>query len=118
MDTFGADSQTSRTSGSNSGFALRGTIRTLVGATTAGRDSTCNTERATSIGVSTSRPCEGDNSEKKTHPALDVLFSTPEAVLEQDVEDAAETKGGLNDVRRELADYIGDRSDDSAPWRQ
>lgn len=33
-------SQTSRTRGSNSVFALRGTIRTLVGATTAGRDRT------------------------------------------------------------------------------
>ena len=48
------------------------------------------------------------------HPAFDVLFSTPEAVLKEGIEDAAETEGRLDDVWCKLADWARARgmSDD------
>jgi hypothetical protein len=42
--------------------------------------------------------------EQKAYPALYILLSAPEAVLEQAVQDSPDAEGRLNDVRREFAD--------------
>lgn len=56
IETYGDDSQTSRTSGTKSSLALNGTMSTLVGATTGGRESTWNEyQRQGSVGGSRER---------------------------------------------------------------
>jgi hypothetical protein len=42
--------------------------------------------------------------EQKAYPALYILLSAPEAVLEQAVQDSPDAEGRLNDVRREFVD--------------
>lgn len=37
-----------------------------------------------------------------THAAFDVLLASPERVFKEDIEDATEAKGGLDDVWGEL----------------
>lgn len=50
-----------------------------------------------------------------THRALFVLFSTPEGVLEQAVQDAAQTERGFDDVGCKFADWpTGGLDDDAA----
>lgn len=56
------------------------------------------------IGVSTSRSRTHGRTEQ-THPAFNVLLSAPEAVLQQRIQNAAETKRRFNDVRCKLADW-------------
>ncbi len=77
--------------GSNSSRELRGTIRTLVGATRAGSDSTCIE------GLSDERSIQLMNND--AHPSLFILFSAPKVVFQQSVQDTPETKGRFNDVR-------------------
>lgn len=47
------------------------------------------------------------------YPALDVLFTTPKCVFEEGIEDATESKGGLDDVGGEFANCVvtGQRAD-------
>lgn len=66
------DSQTSRTSGTNSSLALNGTMSTLVGATTGGSERTWNKCQRQGCRVGVTR----------TYTALDILFTGPETVLE------------------------------------
>ena len=73
----------------------------MVGATTAGRDRICKPIGSDRGELTLGRAVE---TERKTYPALHVLLSTPEAALKQRVEDAAETKRRLDDVRCKLAD--------------
>lgn len=41
---------------------------------------------------------------KLTHAALNILFTSPKVMFEEDVEDTTKTKGGFDDVRRKLTD--------------
>lgn len=41
---------------------------------------------------------------KLTHAAVNILFTSPKIMFEEDVEDTTETEGGFDDVRRELTD--------------
>lgn len=41
---------------------------------------------------------------KLTHAALNILLTSPKVMFEEDVEDTTKTKGGFDDVRRELTD--------------
>ena len=74
----------------------------MVGATRAGRDRTWKAEREINRGQHAQKGSGG----KKAHPALNILLSAPEAVLKQNVEDAAETKRRFDDVRRKFADCM------------
>ena len=42
-----------------------------------------------------------------THSAFDVLFASPEIVFQENVEDATEAEGGLDDVRGEFTNCGG-----------
>jgi hypothetical protein len=86
--------RTSCTSGANSSRALSGTMSTFVGATTAGRLSTCaHHHQHAHI-----RSWKGE-----AHPALDVLLAAPEAVLEERVQDPPDPERRLDHVRHVLA---------------
>jgi hypothetical protein len=78
--------------GRKTSVALRGTTRHLVGAMLLGKERTWASPRP-----------ELSDRTLSTHLALLVGLSRPVDVLEQRVEDATDTKGGLDDVWRKLA---------------
>ena len=98
------DVQTSRTRSSNL-RTLSGTMRTLVGATSAGRESTWIDGHGTDTRACVRQRLVRNGPHELTHTTVDVLFSAPEAVFQQCVQDAAQTKRRLDDVWCKLADW-------------
>lgn len=49
-----------------------------------------------------------------THAAFYILLASPERVFKEDIENATEAKGGLDDVRGKLANYGRGKTQQSA----
>ena len=72
---------------------LKGTIKTFVGATTEGRERTCNLIRT-----------NAEDNDFRAHPTFDILFSRPETMFKKRIQDAAQAKRRFNYVRRVFSD--------------
>jgi len=81
-------------------------MSTLVGATTVGKESTCKSHDKTSVRSETrKRKRDSGRAAMMAHSAFDVLFPSPEIVLEEDIQYTTEAKGRLDDVWGEFANW-------------